>query len=905
MGLKRLWRIALAAVLVFGLLPPAGIAASAESSVPEKVLFDLSSFGIIKEDEGGGYDPGRIATRAEFSAILVRALGMDAWGISTAPLFVDVTPSDWFYHEVSILVLSGIVNGYGDGYFRPDEPVSPEAAAKMLVKALGYDFKAEAVGGYPFGYTVIAAELGLFKGLSLSGASATRGDLFIMLYNSLDVPLMKPVYGDTDSYIIDEGSTIRSLHDYSDGSGTFSKSSGIVEATVDIKPYTNNLKDDQVVIGGVVYNIGNTNAVDYFGMEVDFYFSAPDDSGPYTLERIAPTLRNKVIILTEQEFLRCEGSGTVHYEKNGKTASVKLASEYVYINNLRPVYSFIPGDITLEKGLLTLIDNDGDGEHDVVIIEEYESFVIENIVGNALYFFGGAKYKGQGLLRIDLESNEKRYVLLNTDGSAASFEDIVKNSVISIISDINDAIFKIYISNETVSGIVQEYSSSDGLVTVNDETYKTESGAVLDINLSEECDFYLTFRNEIAYIKVIQDTVNYAYVLDWQRETPFSGLSLKLIIPGQIYDETKKESDEEDAASVVVLKGCNLGLKIVNVRSNVTWGGKKTSHNDIMKLFERENRLIKYKEDAKGEIIAFQIPEMIGMDIFSSATLKRAYNSRERVFGGPEDRDVFGVKDATKVICLPEDADGITSEDDYLAKIALNNNDTYNVNGYDVIAEDGCARLILIRETLKYDTSATFDETKIGVLEQTSRVLDEEGNETVKLVYWAEGAVKTGVVDEKVADGLPSLSFGDVFRYSINLSTDKINGVQIISRPVSFPKMGEEIDETDRTRSKFLGYPVKVDYNFISSSSTRRVDRIYLYLNDDLSLLDEELNQTEKIDVNIRNPQLVYVVDKSAKTVSAGSTRDIVAAGGSIRGADMLFTYKSNNTLRVVVIVRD
>lgn len=52
---------------------------------------------------------------------------------------VDVSVDDWFYEDVSELIQIGIISGYADGSFQPDEEVLVDAFIKMVVSSLGYE----------------------------------------------------------------------------------------------------------------------------------------------------------------------------------------------------------------------------------------------------------------------------------------------------------------------------------------------------------------------------------------------------------------------------------------------------------------------------------------------------------------------------------------------------------------------------------------------------------------------------------------------------------------------------------------------------------------------------------------------------------------------------------------------
>lgn len=53
-------------------------------------------------------------------------------------LFQDVNPSDWFYNSIFKVAKAGIMHGYPDGSFKPDQPPSRAEMAAALDKLLTY-----------------------------------------------------------------------------------------------------------------------------------------------------------------------------------------------------------------------------------------------------------------------------------------------------------------------------------------------------------------------------------------------------------------------------------------------------------------------------------------------------------------------------------------------------------------------------------------------------------------------------------------------------------------------------------------------------------------------------------------------------------------------------------------------
>jgi hypothetical protein len=100
----------------------------------EDVVNDMGSRMVVSGDGSGTFDPDRNVTRAEFAAIMVRALGLGPERGDSS--FSDVAPSDWFAGAVRTAAAYGLVQGFEDGTFRPSEAVTREQAMVMMARAM-------------------------------------------------------------------------------------------------------------------------------------------------------------------------------------------------------------------------------------------------------------------------------------------------------------------------------------------------------------------------------------------------------------------------------------------------------------------------------------------------------------------------------------------------------------------------------------------------------------------------------------------------------------------------------------------------------------------------------------------------------------------------------------------------
>ena len=160
----------------------------------------LIDYGIIHGDPDGNLRLSDAITRAEFTKVIVDAASIATDANSAGQIFSDVPDSHWATNYIYEAYRNGIIVGMSEDIFSPDSPVTNEQSVKMIVCALGYGIKADRMGGFPFAHMKIADELGILKGLDVTGsAPATRGDVFTMIYNALDIPLMMEVEQDIPS----------------------------------------------------------------------------------------------------------------------------------------------------------------------------------------------------------------------------------------------------------------------------------------------------------------------------------------------------------------------------------------------------------------------------------------------------------------------------------------------------------------------------------------------------------------------------------------------------------------------------------------------------------------------------------------------------------------------------------
>ncbi len=94
----------------------------------------LMETGVVRGYEDGSFRPDDPITRAEFVSLLNRAAGLQASGESAG--FTDVQPGDWFAGDAALAAAVGTITGFEDGTFRPGSPITRQEVAVILARAL-------------------------------------------------------------------------------------------------------------------------------------------------------------------------------------------------------------------------------------------------------------------------------------------------------------------------------------------------------------------------------------------------------------------------------------------------------------------------------------------------------------------------------------------------------------------------------------------------------------------------------------------------------------------------------------------------------------------------------------------------------------------------------------------------
>lgn len=226
----------------------------------ETAINELYDLGLVNGYSATKFGTNYTLTRAEACAIIVRALYGEKM-VHDVINFTDVSYRDWFYDYVNTAVFYDIMHGHNATTFAPNDEITYDQMATLILNALGYNAP-QLAGEWPVNVERIATRLGLYTNIYsyVDGSDPiTRGEACQMLYNALDCYVVEYVRG----RIVETDYTLYEAMGFSYEP---------VPAPDPVKPVNPPVADNQVF--GIVefvetYTYGENH--EYTGYEIKFY----------------------------------------------------------------------------------------------------------------------------------------------------------------------------------------------------------------------------------------------------------------------------------------------------------------------------------------------------------------------------------------------------------------------------------------------------------------------------------------------------------------------------------------------------------------------------------------------------------------------------------------------------------
>lgn len=521
--MKKFLGILLALSMIFTTLP-----CFAYSDVSDREdITVLSDLGIIDGFEDNTYRADEDLTRAQLVKVICSLLGYT--NLSTCNTsFTDVDSSHWASGYISFAHSKGIIVGFEDGTFRPEEKVSYEQAVKMVVCTLGYEPAAIALnsGNWYNGYLNIASSIGVTKNVDgYVGMNFTRGAMAKLLYNALSAQMMDmsswgtngAEYEKSDDTIMSKYLEVEKWEGILESTPYMSYMNGNNKAIVTLeKNATLYLYDGKTKVDNFKAAVCDKYIEDLLGKKVVCYVGE-DDKGEWRIFSIAEKDNYNSILTVKASDVEKDNDGNVSYDNGNKMIKVKLADSVKYIRN----YEELAGvwEPTTANGNIIFVDNDRDNYYDYVIDFDYNR--IGSVVSDIENYDGIISFDAEGIDEYDPDDEDVRIVVIR-DGKTAQISDIQIDDTITVIGDDNSS-FKIYlVSSKTVSGLVKGINKSENTVTIGNQEYdySIDPDVNLTFNLNDNITAYFNVDNEIVSVDTDNIAINkYGMILRYYEDT--------------------------------------------------------------------------------------------------------------------------------------------------------------------------------------------------------------------------------------------------------------------------------------------------------------------------------------------------------------------------------------------------
>ncbi len=691
--------------MLLGTLPVSADFADVSMSSPYYLPVNvLNAFGIINGyDDGINFGPENDVTRAEFSAMLMRALASGGIG-SPDPAgtpFTDLGGATWAISDIRTAYDLKIVNGTSETTFSPLDNVTYEQALKMIVCALNYgaqadDAKAsaETIQGialpWYYGYMQVANSLKLTDGISVVlGVGAKRWEIAQMIYNALEVEMLDKVTMADGSvmYTKSEKTLLESKLGYIKSRGEI-----YADGTNTIAPDGKTARDGYALIRDVVDNTvytfakGKVSLSGLLGKSADYYYKK-DNLGNKTLVAVLSTSEGTdSIVISADNIVNVTGSKasgfTVKYYETAtslrpKTATIEPNATFSFNGKVEQDPALPSAtDLQIENGTIELIQA-GSGITKVNV-EMYETYVVRSVNTNSKSIIDVNRTSADdNVLTIDDTDSTKSITIKNLSGSAMTLSNIMPNHVLSVRRGSGNAgreTIDITVSNKNASGTLKELDISGRRMNIGGTDYKISTylvkygRSVLNaLTIGDNYKCYLDKDGSVAYLTKTESTsMYYGYLADAIPEATnsvgFELISSKSSTVGSVYylsaskvkiDGTVYSSKDD------ILEALERGVNVYD-----EGGNKVTNLDGHASLY---SQFIRYTVNSAGEISAIETAYVGENEDPTDETLMQSYSVTRKTgnimtykssnydFIGNPSTEKFRVSSTTQVFVIPED----------------------------------------------------------------------------------------------------------------------------------------------------------------------------------------------------------------------------------------------------------
>lgn len=741
--------IAISTLLSGGIQAFAAIPSDVQGTRYEEPVQILSALEIMVGDENGDFRLDDTIIRSEVAKMAIHALGLESVAESSKgeTMFDDVSTEHWANGYINLAVSQGIIEGDGDGNFRPNAPITYAEAMTIMVRATGYTVPAEENGGYPNGYVKTASANGLTKNVQgKSSSEISRGNVAYLTTNALEAKLMEQTgFGANASYTVTDKTLLKDKLNVTKGTGQIT---AIAKASLSGK---SNLADGQIKIGDTTYET-SCQINDLLGYNVTYYLKSSKNKNDTIILAMPLSGKNKDLKITAELFSKLNEKNKTTYieyftnENTTKTTSAEISSDatLIYNGKYREMSTeYI--DLSDKNGYMTLLDFNNDGEYDIVSVKCYENIVVNTVSSTGKI---SDKYSST-VLKLDDTVDYK----ITKGLEEIAIRDLKEYDVLSVYASLDKELYEIELTTKTISGKVSGKDSKG--VLINGTKYKIASNYTEAVEIGTEGTFYLDIDGKIAGINA-KGTASDGYA----------------------YLTRAYYTKNTDKATFVLFTKSGEEISL-DGHSKIKFNG--TSN---VKASEVVNALTE-NGDTKAQLITYGVNSSNKVNSITTAvdntdtgavnenTFTKNLNLTEAKFSKSTSKlDNVRIDKNTIIFDISE------GDDDYTAGglDMLEDEQMYNASVYDM-TENHTAKVLVITNS----QSTPSGNAPLAVVKNISSAINSDDENTDMLTLLVNGKEESLLTKNAdiIAKSVKALGEGDIIQYKTN-SKDEITSVRLL-----------------------------------------------------------------------------------------------------------------------------
>ena len=747
--LKKIFALVLASALLLSMAVFADEETARADSAAKEVI---NGIGLLTDYESPN---GASIKRGEFAHAVAQIMNLSGKA-GYENVFRDVSGSTAYSEDICMLSGIGVLRGYTDGTFRPNDSILLRDAVKVILSACGYTVPAERAGGYFAGYLTYAQRTKLLDKLENCDLNAefTSDVLYRLLYNALDINIMASdeLTADRETLKEQKGKTILTemLH--------LNKDKGVVTATeysaIDERTGAGAGK---VRIDKIPYYMGECDPGDILGCEIEYYYRKDNGENVGTLVFAMESEKNDVLTLDADDITEATDTEIRYFDEKDKERRIVVdaQTDIVYNGGL-----YVPGgteSLKIDNGFLRFVDNNGDGHYEVIIAKNYRSVYTVGLDRTEGIIYD--TFKPQEPIRVYDYENVQIY---DRNG------DIITLDSIESIDDLLMCVQSADKSNLEIRQVVNEVVGAvEGTREESGKTYVVIAGTEYRVadhlkatgtkwKIGDKVICYLDSFGKIAALSSHKFTSGtWAYLKDVRKK----GSSISNAVSVQILDVNCEDSE----------------LKIIDCAERVTIDGimQKTGNAIENVLKAHMESIVLYYLNADGLLAKV---ETVDGDVIEKAVSNQAqlvYDEDTKIIGGK-----IPVSPSTNVFYAPPDG----NEDDYTVGYVTNSfirdQYCYIKDGYRKAGGGLTIDALLMSEPLS--GGALTKQSPVMLAERVIQGVNAD-NDAVSVVCGYVGGTykkftvsdetvitKMKALNDKNANMTYELQSGDLIRYELN-----------------------------------------------------------------------------------------------------------------------------------------